>query len=136
MLVVALGAIIAGFSMALSTQAIIRATATDERDVLIALLTEARARSLANVRESAHGVYIDAAHKTYLTYERRGGCARATTSTIEIPFVSDATVRGTTDRCFAPLSLRVLAGNAGTTTISFSGSTSTVNVNTVGRIDW
>lgn len=136
MVIVALIAIIAGFSMTLSTSAVIRANASDERDFIIALLTESRARALSNVNESAHGVYIDAATRTYLTYERRGGCSRATTSVIEIPFVSSAALGGTLDRCFAPLSLRVSSGNTGTTTISLGGGTTTVNVNSVGRIDW
>ncbi len=136
MIVVALIMIIAGLSMTLSTSAIIRANATDERDFIVALLTESRARALSNVDESAHGVYIDTRLRKYLTYERRGGCTRATTSVIEIPFVSSAAVGGTMDRCFAPLSLRVSAGNAGTTTIAVGGSTTTVSVNSVGRIDW
>ncbi len=136
MIIIALIAIIAGFSMTLSTSAIIRANASDERDFLVALLTESRARALSNVDESAHGVFIDTINRTFLVYERRGGCTRATTSVIEIPFVSSAEIGGTKDRCFAPLSLRVSAGNAGTTTIALGGSTTTVNVNSVGRIDW
>lgn len=136
LIVVALIMIIAGFSMTLSTSAIMRSNAADERDFIVALLTESRARALSNVDESAHGVYIDTGVRKYLTYERRGGCTRATTSVIEIPFVSSASVGGTLDRCFAPLSLRVSAGNTGTTTIALGGSTTTVNVNSVGRIDW
>lgn len=136
MIIVALIAIIVSFTMTVSTSAIIRANATDERDFMVALLTESRARALSNVDESAHGLFIDKVAQKYLTYERRGGCSRATTSVIEIPFVSSAAVGGIVDRCFAPLSLRVPSGNSGTTTIALGGSTTTVNVNTVGRIDW
>lgn len=136
LVIVALIAIIAGFSMTLSTSAVIRANASDERDFLVALLTETRARALANKNESAHGVYIDTINRMFLVYERQGGCTRATSSVIEIPFVSSSAIGGSLDRCFAPLSLRVTAGNVGTTTIALGGGTTTVSVNSVGRIDW
>lgn len=142
-IVVALLAIIAGYGIPYSISSIARSYATGERDLMVSLLTQARARSIANVNESAHGVYIDAAHRRYVVYARSTSCSGATTTTTHIPMVSSSTLSGPLNRCFAPLSVRVPNGIApftidmtGTTTIDWAGQHYAVSVNSVGRIDW
>jgi Tfp pilus assembly protein FimT len=132
----ALVGVIAGFAMSFSMSSIARSNAQSERDMLVSLLTQARTRSIANINEAAHGVYIDTANHQYTTYAKNGGCTNATTSVVTIPFQTPATWSGPQDRCFEQLSLRVATVQTGTTTITLGSSANTVSVNSVGRIDW
>lgn len=135
-IVLALIAVIAGFGMSFSMSSITRVGAGSERDLLVSLLTQARARAIANVDESAHGVSIDTSTHEYVTYAKAGGCTKPTTKSTRIPMMSSATFDVKLDRCFAQLSIQVPPDMVGDTTITLAGQEYTVNVNTVGRIDW
>lgn len=133
-IVVALTAAIVGFGVSFSLSSIARASASSERDFLVSLLTQARARSLANLYEKPHGVHIDTANNRYVTY--RGVAESSGTDKKFFPMTTSATFAGRRDFSFAQLSARVSGAQAGTTTITFAGQEYTVNVSTVGRIDW
>lgn len=136
LIVMALVGIVAGFAMSFSMSSIARSNVQSERDMLVSLLTQARTRAIANINESAHGVYVDTVTQRYVSYAKKGGCTSATTSSTNIPFQIPATWSGPQDRCFGQLSLRVATAQTGTTTISLAGTSYAIAVNSVGRIDW
>jgi Tfp pilus assembly protein FimT len=136
MVVIALVAVIAGFGMSFSMSSIARSNTQNERDMLVSLLTQARARSIANINEAAHGVYVDTANQRYVIYTKNGGCTNATTTATNIPFLTPATWSGPLDRCFGQLSVRVSGAQTGTTTITLANSSYSISVNSIGRIDW
>jgi Tfp pilus assembly protein FimT len=132
----ALVGVIAGFAMSFSMSSIARSNAQSERDTLVSLLTQARARAIANLNEAAHGVYVDTKNQRYVTYAKNGGCTSATTTAVHIPFQTSSTWSGPQDRCFGQLSLRVATAQTGTTTVTLANTSYTVSVNSIGRMDW
>ena len=64
LIVIALVGIILSMGMLIGQSSIGRSYVYSERDALVSLLTTARAQSLANMNESAHGVYISSTSTT------------------------------------------------------------------------
>ncbi|MFM2381984.1 MAG: hypothetical protein RLZZ76_751 [Candidatus Parcubacteria bacterium] len=130
-LVIAIVAFIASMGVLFSTAAITRSYTIAERDLLVALLTQTRAKALANVHESAHSLHV--ATSTYILYE---GVAfsESNPTNKHVPKVSEATITGLSTVTFLPLTADVAGGGV----ISIIGSTQVydVVVNSVGRINW
>jgi prepilin-type N-terminal cleavage/methylation domain-containing protein len=132
LVVIALLGVVASFSVLMGTDALARATAHSERDLVVTLLEGARARSLANIDETPHGLHIDAS--SYIVF--MGSAYSAGDPDNEsTPKDSAVTVSGPTDIIFDPLS-----GNVGTGegTLLFADGTSeaSIDINEQGRIDW
>ncbi len=137
-IVVGLLAVVVSFGMTMSMSSIARSNTIAERDLYVSLLTAARARAIANVDESAHGVYIDTTNSEYVTYSGTSYSSSNPTN-ISVPMVSSADfdfTDGSDDVSFAPLSIRVSGSQTGTTTITTASQEYAVNVNALGRIDW
>ena len=77
-IVIALVAVVASMSSLFSINSISRSYTISERDLLVSLLTQTRARALANVNKSAHGLYIDT--NNYVFYEGNAYNAGNTTN--------------------------------------------------------
>ena len=131
-IVMALLAIVFSLGALFSTSAIARANALSERDLFVSLLTATRAKALANIDESPQSLYIDT--NDFVTYEGTTYSAGNATNR-RISKVSKAGISGQQTFTFAQLSGDALSG-IGTTTIDGGAQKYTVNINTVGRIDW
>lgn len=131
LLVIAILAIAILMSGVFSFSTVSRTYAIGERDVLVTLLTQARAKSLANINEQTHSLYIDAINNRYVIYEGPSsstGAIYVAKSTTLIPI-------GQKTFTFEQLTGDALSG-IGTTTISGAPLQYSVNVNSAGRINW
>jgi prepilin-type N-terminal cleavage/methylation domain-containing protein len=130
-LVVAIVAFIASMGALFSTGAITRSYTISERDLLVALLTQTRAKALANVHESAHSLHI--ATSSYVLYEGTTFSESNPTNKL-VPKMSEATLTGLSTVTFLPLTADVAGGGV----ISVIGGTQSydVEVNSAGRINW
>ena len=131
LIVLALVAFVASIGTIFSMSSISRSYALSERDLLVSLLTQARAHALANVHESAQSVYIDT--DAYVLYEGTTYDVNNVTNKV-IPKVSHATVSGLDTITFNQITARVT--NEGTITIAGDTQTYTIEVNNEGRINW
>ena len=131
LLVIAIVAVTIAMSGAFSLGTVSRSYAIGERDVFVTLLTQARAKSLANIDEQTHSVYIDALTNRYVLYEGPSsstGAIYVTKSTSLIPI-------GQKTFTFEQLTGDGLSG-IGTTTIDGGTVKYSVNINSAGRINW
>ncbi len=132
LIVVALLATAASFSILIGIDSIGRSVAISERDLAITFLETARTNALANVDESPHGLHIDATSFVLFTgtaYNPSDGKNRVYERAAAV------TVTPTGDIVFTQLSGTVDTG-AGTITFSDSAQSATLEVNKEGRIEW
>jgi Tfp pilus assembly protein FimT len=134
---------ILGFILSLHTvlgsEVILRNEVRTERDTFVTtLLITARTRALTNEGESSHGVHIDTTKKTYVLF--KGSTYEETNVTNEvIPFQNnDVSIENSEG--FHTIIFEALTGDvdhgAGTYALSLGSHVLTVNLNTLGRIDW
>jgi prepilin-type N-terminal cleavage/methylation domain-containing protein len=130
-LVIAIVAFMASMGALFSTGAITRSYTIAERDLLVALLTQTRAKALANVHESAHSLYV--ATSTYVLYE---GIvfSESNPTNKHVPKVSETTITGLSTVTFLPLTGDV--AGAGIIAVTSGVQSYDVEVNSVGRINW
>jgi prepilin-type N-terminal cleavage/methylation domain-containing protein len=130
-IVIAIVAFVASIGTVFSMGSISRSYALSERDLLVALLTQTRAKALANVHESAHSVHI--ATSTYVLYEGTTFASNNPTNR-HVPRVSRTTLSGIGTVSFSPL----YANTATSGVITVVGDTQTyeVEINSVGMINW
>ena len=116
-----------------------RSNVHSERDLFVSLLTGARARALANVNQSTHGVHIDptnfvlfedsTAPYTYTSGDPNNRVVARNASVTK-------TGPGPDDILFLQLSGNVPVLNTGTVTLTGGAQSATIEINTAGRIDW
>lgn len=138
-IVVGLIGILLTFSMAVSFSSISRSSVIQERDLFVALLlTGTRAKAIANVNQTSHGIHIDNANNRYILFEGTTFSPSATTNRITPYTNPNITIHNTAvgdDIIFAQLSGNVLAG-VGTLTFAVGSTTQEVEINSAGRINW
>ena len=130
-IVIAIVAVVASFGSAFSLNSISRSNLISERDLLVSLLTQARAQALANVHESPHSVHIDT--ERYVLYEGTSYSFGNPTNRV-VPKVSQATITGVATVTFAQLTADV--ASAGTVTIAGGVESYDIEINSSGRINW
>ena len=130
-IVIAIVAVVASFGASFSMNSISRSSLLSERDLLVSLLTQARAESLANVNESAHSVYIDT--DSYVLYEGATYDVGNATNRV-VPKVSSAAITGIDTVTFEQLTANV--ASAGIMTVEGDAQSYDIEVNSVGRINW
>ncbi len=127
-----LGVIVSlGLMVSLST--IERSSVDAERDTLVALLSESRARATANVHESAHGVLIT--DDAFMLFEGLSYSASSPTSRVSIARSGAISATGSLEFSFEPLSGNSPTGQQEVTLVSDSVSRA-VLVSPIGRIEW
>lgn len=138
--VIALVAMIAGFGVSMSYSSLAKANAIQERDTLVSLLLSgARARALANINESSHGVRIDTANDRYILFE--GTSFPIGTTEPNVPFGDTLKIEANGspandyDIIFEQRSGNVITGD-GTLVLTSNGKNVTFTINEAGRIDW
>jgi prepilin-type N-terminal cleavage/methylation domain-containing protein len=139
LIVVALVGTILSFSIVMGTDSIARGSVKEERDLLVSLiLTGARARAIANVHGTAHGVHVDTDAEEYVLFEGITYTPESPTNRA-IPFahthVSVTHSEEMPDIVFEALSGNVRHG-AGIITIAHNEISLDVTLNEVGQIDW
>ncbi len=131
LIVLAIVGVVVSFGAIFSMNSITRSNTLSERDLLASLLTQTRTKALANVHESAHSLHI--ATSTYALYEGTAFSAGNVTNT-HIPKVSKSTVTGLDTVTFLPLTADTKSG--GVITIAGDAQSYTIEINSVGRINW
>jgi len=132
LVITALFTMIASLSMAIGLDAIGRATVHGERDLFVSLLASARARALSNTHTSSHGVHITS--DTFILFEGTSYNPASPTNQ-EVGRSSSANITGPDTVIFEQLTAHATAG-VGTITISDEAQTATIDINSIGRIDW
>lgn len=141
----ALISLLLGLSLLIGYDSVARSSVSNERDLVVSLLNTVRAKALANVNESDHGLYVDA--DNYVLFELRDGeddfGESDEDSHREIPRGKDVEITGpdgTTDPfeiIFIQLSADVPEDyGVGTITLFGSGQSTTIEINKYGRIEW
>jgi prepilin-type N-terminal cleavage/methylation domain-containing protein len=127
-------AAVAAFSLFMGIDAIARGSALSERDTLVSLLTSARTAGLANINERPHGVRIDATHFTRfegVSYDSFPSTRKS------VPRNAAVSVSGPAlpvDIVFSQLAATT-TGYA-TITLTEAPASYTVDINSMGRIEW
>lgn len=130
-IVIGLVAVLASIGTAFSISSISRTHALSERDLLVSLLTQTRAKALANVNENAHGVYIDTTY--YVIYEGTSYSEENPTNH-HITRTSTMPIDGLQDITFQQLTADV--DETGTIEIGADTQTYIIEINSIGRINW
>ena len=123
--------VIASIGTIFSMGSVSRSYALSERDLLVGLLTQTRAKALANVHESAHSLHV--ATSTYVLYEGTTFSATNPTNT-HVPKVSKAAMSGLDTVSFLPMTADVVS--SGVITVVGGSQSYTIEINAVGRINW
>lgn len=130
-IVLALFAFIASLGTLFSTNFVSASYALSERDLIVSLLTQVRAKALANVHETPHSLFINT--DAYVLYEGTTYSTSNITNVI-IPKISHATVGGLQTVTFAQLTADVV--HEGSITVAGDTKTYTITINSAGRINW
>ena len=131
LIVIALFAIVFSMSATFSLGSVSRTYALSERDVFVSLLTQARAKSLANINKQIHSVYVDATNNRYVLY----GGPSSSTGAIYVAKSTTLIPLGQKTFTFEQLTGDALSG-IGTTTITGGTISYGVHINSAGRINW
>lgn len=126
--------IVAGFSLFMGIDAIARGSAMGERDTLVSMLVSARTAGLANIHERPHGVRIDATHFTRFegtafdsfpaTHKAvaRNGAVAVSGPTLPVDIIFSQLAATTT--------------GYSTITVSEAPASYTIDINSMGQIEW
>ncbi len=134
LVVVAIIALLAAVGGLIGFDALGRSSVHSERDLLVSLLTSARARALANVNEKGHGIHINL--NEFVIFE-------GTTYNISDPKnrsvgrntgVTVTTVPANADIIFNQLSASVVIPVG--ISLTQGGQTDAVDINSQGRVEW
>ncbi len=123
--------LLAGATAILSLNSINRSTVSSERDLIVQMLLGARARALANVDQMRQGVYIDSSNIIAFEGDTYPGVNQRSTPRNSAITVSPSPTTLVFDR----LSGSAYSG-AGTVTLTQSGQSYTIDINSEGRIEW
>ena len=136
LIVLGLVAVLASMGVIMGFDSILRSTVHSERDIVVLMLTGARARALANINESAQGVHI-----TDSTIHLFEGASYPGTNDRSTNRNSNTTV----DPEPATIVFSQLRGNATdgsnpcnpcTITLTDGSQTAIIEINSEGRIEW
>lgn len=130
-IVIGLVGVLTACSVAFSMSSVSRTHALSERDLLVSLLTQTRAKAVANVQEKPHGVYIET--DNYIVYEGTIYEEESLTNRI-IPRNSHVTINGLKNIIFQQLTADV--ENTGTIEIVEDTQIYRIEINSAGRINW
>ncbi len=141
LIVMAIFIMVAGFGLFVSLDTFRGYSFRSERDVVVSVLNKARSQSINNMcfgtactDGKPHGVYFGAAGK-YTIFQ---GASYATRDTALDEVVNasykGATVTGTTEVVFAPLS--AVVASPATITVTADSHSSVVTVGTEGQVVW
>ncbi len=139
MVVMALVAVIGAFGVVMSYSSVANASVTEERDLLVSLLLSgARARALANINNSSHGVHIQ--NDKYILFE---GTSFPGTNQREVTRNSQIAVSASNGNniIFEQRSGNIISGvdtGTGLGSITLAQGSEIVNfeLNEAGRINW
>lgn len=140
-IVLALIGIGTSFGLAMALSSVSQSSVIQERDLFVSLLLRgARAKAIANVAETGHGVYIDALCHRYIFFNGDSFSPPHTCDVHprEISYTNKSITiesEGGTMIVFAPLSGSVTVG-AGTTTFTNDDAIQKITLRSVGQIDW
>jgi len=109
-----------------------QATLLSDRDTLITLLWDARARALANLSEVSHGVHIT--DTAFVSFSGDVFDPRETPESM-VPYGGTLSIRGARTIIFEPVTGNAQGGNS-TTTLSRDHEEASIEVNALGRIAW
>jgi len=138
-MVVALVGLILSTGMIIGQSSVGRSYVSSERDTVVSVLVTARGKALANMNESAHGVYISATSTTL--FEGISYVLRKKSQDKVIPHISSVTVVPPPLYTlpfyivFEQLTGNVTSGS-GAITLTDGIASSTIVVNHAGRINW
>jgi prepilin-type N-terminal cleavage/methylation domain-containing protein len=132
LVVMALIAIVFGFSSVVGFDSYRKNSLKAERDTLISALQKARSQAINNVNDIKHGFYFDGTN--YILFNGPSYASRNVAQDLIVEKNSAITVSGTAEIIFDQLT-----GNASPTGDIILGdgvSSSSVSVNQEGRINW
>ncbi len=104
-----------------------------ERDIVVAVLKRARNEAQNNINQSSHGVYLGSA-SNYVIFQGNTYASRNTNFDEMFSRSGGIVLNGPSELAFS--SLDGSSSVSGTISISNGIQTSTISVNTEGRIDW
>ncbi|MDO8520651.1 MAG: type II secretion system protein [bacterium] len=133
LVVIGIFLLLAALTLGIGVDTARRATVGSERTLLVELLERARSRAMNNIGEKPHGVTV-----TPTDFVLFQGVPNPATDEVS-PRGDGITVTGPTDPVtvvFAQLSGAVDVAQTGDIVVSNGDQTSTVGINTAGRIDW
>lgn len=133
LIVLGLIALLAGVGAVIGFDAVGRATAAGERDILVSLLVSARTKAMANVGEIEHGVYISPTEFILFDGASYGSSDPATHRPVDR--TGAVSVTGDTEVVFSQLSGGVAAGDR-SITLTDGASDAVIDINSAGRIEW
>jgi prepilin-type N-terminal cleavage/methylation domain-containing protein len=132
-IVVALAAVIIAMGTIMGYDTLGRSSVHEERDLLVTLLTGARARALANVNEQEHGVHVAADSFVLFAVDAGDPYDPGDPANVAIERRGDAVVAGDDTVVFEQLSA---AASPATITLTQGAASSTISINAAGRIEW
>lgn len=109
-----------------------------ERNILVGVLEKARSRSMANINQSAHGVYIDTTNHNYIIFQGQTYATRNSSYDQVFPINPSINLIGVPSLPAAVVFSR-LSGTTTSETLTMSdgtGRTGTVDIGTDGQINW
>ncbi len=132
LLVLGLLVALAGTGLFYSVDSFRRSQFRAERDMVVSLMQQARARGIANINEQSHGVHIDPT--SYVLFSGSVYNA-ADPSNQSYPANVVITHTGMTDVVFSQVSGEATV-TGGPLTLSQGSSLSVISINNVGQINW
>ena len=138
LIVISIILLIGLYSITFNLTSLVRSEVTDERDTFVSLLAmRSRSAALVNKKGFDHGIHIDPTNRLYVLFPGTHYDATELGNVI-IPFVTrDTSIQSSRTE---PIVFERLSGNvtSGNHLITFSNGeiTHTVEINTVGRINW
>lgn len=138
LVVIGIFVVLSGLGLFLSLDFFRTHTANSEQVTLVSALSKARARSLANVDQNWHGVYIDTS--SYVLFQGDNATQNYTNrdSTLDesIPFGSSVSTATGLEVVFDRLTGNTTCSPLCDFTMGSSGITETVSINAQGAILW
>lgn len=128
---IGLFAVIAAFGLGVGIDTFGRSRVQSDRDLVVLLLQKARARSMNNINQSKHGLYIDTSDDEFVLFQ---GDSYATRVSEEVtPISPNITFSGDPEVVFEQLS-----GKTSDHIIEVSGDAANYDIttNNEGRINW
>ncbi|MDP3954241.1 MAG: prepilin-type N-terminal cleavage/methylation domain-containing protein [bacterium] len=136
LMVIGIFSLLAGLGLFISMDFYRSYSFRSDRDMTISILERARAQSLANINESAHGVRFDSGSSKLILFQGNSYDDRDTSLDQEISLNSGIAVTGINEVVFEQLTGNAVYSGAGNMILSYGAQTATISFNGEGRINY
>lgn len=134
LLVIAILAIIFGYTIGAGSNFYFNQALISERDSLIGLLRNARSRALANINQSSHGIFMSTSTNQYIIFDGPSYASRAVAYDLAFPKSAALTVTGPAEIVFS--SPEGASNVSGTIILSGGAGAASISINSEGGINW